>query len=345
MRLLWKALLVSSTWGLGLAMAYTPMPYYSATQALNSLYSVELPSRANAFAISAHRLTEALTQHCQGTASLSLARQQWLDTLLRWDELATPAVGPVLSGRTHRHIDFWPSRPELIAKAVARSPASLSELERIGTPAKGLPALETLLTPTLSSHTDTCAYAVLLAQEVAQTARQLEQDYRLWAERDWTDSPEQTGSAMAEWINQWLAGLEKLRWMHMEKPIRSMPGKAPVYARLTHDANWQEWHAQWRRLYAQAVLTPAQRLTPPRPGQDLIPIEALLLGKGHQKLAQQWHAAIEQVNRSVQQLGPESGPADVLVCAGRIKTASTLFQTEIAAALDIPLGFSDADGD
>lgn len=350
MRRLCQSLVLLCTWGVSHAWSDTPMPYYSAAQALQSLYAVDLPARANAFAASTEELASSLTAHCQGTTPLADPRQRWTQALLRWNELATPAMGPVLSRRSHRHIDFWPSRPELIAKALARHPANLEDLERIGTPAKGLPALEILLSPAtdkqaLNQQPDTCHYATLLAQEVAQEAQQLQQAHHDWAERDWSDNPELTGSAMAEWVNQWLAALEKLRWLHMEKPIRSAQGKAPAFPRLSREINTQEWLAQWRPLYAQAALTPAQRQAPPQAGQSLIPIEALLLGKGHVTLAQRWHAALDHANRALLQLSPGASTPDVLACAGQLKMVSALFQTEVAAALDIPLGFSDADGD
>lgn len=350
MRRLCQSLLLLCTWGVSHAWADTPMPYYSAAQALQSLYAVDLPARANAFAASAEELAGSLAAYCQGATPQADPRQRWVQTLLSWNELATPALGPVLSQRSHRHIDFWPSRPELIAKALARHPTNLEDLERIGTPAKGLPALEVLLAPAvggleLKQQPEACHYATLLAQEVAQEAHQLQRAHHDWAERDWSDNPELTATAMAEWVNQWLAALEKLRWLHMEKPIRSAQGKAPAFPRLSREVNTQEWLAQWRPLYAQAALTPAHRQAPPQAGHDLIPIEALLLGKGHLTLAQRWHVALDAANRALLQLSPGASTADVLACAGQLKTVSTLFQTEVAGALDIPLGFSDADGD
>ncbi len=39
--------------------------------------------------------------------------------------------------------------------------------------------------------------------------------------KDWSESPDDATSAFAEWINQWLGGLEQLRWTRIEKPIQT----------------------------------------------------------------------------------------------------------------------------
>jgi hypothetical protein len=37
---------------------------------------------------------------------------------------------------------------------------------------------------------------------------------------------------MSEFVNQWVGGMERLRWAHMEKPLRAAQGsKAPEYPR------------------------------------------------------------------------------------------------------------------
>lgn len=382
---------------------HTAMPFYSADHALQGVYTHHLPALSAQFVQQANALVQHAESFCRtlqtqplqptplqpspGAAPITLPmlQTQWQQAMLAWEALSTPALGPVVLRRSQRQIDFWPTRPELIRKALAKAPETMTDMERVGTLAKGLPAMELLLVqwqPTQSGHVRvvdgrapqsgkplskwpampaaTCRYLSLLAQGIAQEATELHTDLGIWATKDWSDSPEVTSAAMAEWVNQWLAGVERLRWAHLEKPIKSNQTQAtsgqltksnPVqFARITRAANLAGWRAQWHSLLAQARLTPAQTQNPPVPGQALVPIEALLLGKGQIALAQRWVQALDQVTARLDKLKPTaasraSDQRELLALAQSLKVVTVLFQNDIASALDIPLGFSDADGD
>lgn len=191
------------------ARAQVAVPFYSAEQALTGLYAHHLPPLSQAFQSQADALVQATQQHCamlhsQGAdhagtlAARGALHAQWQQSMAAWEALSTPAVGPVLTRRSHRQIDFWPTRHELITKALDKAPQTLADMERVGTLAKGLPA----------------------------------------------------------------------------------------FARASREANLAGWRAQWASLKAQGQLGAAQQQTPP-----------------------------------------------------------VLYQNELATALDIPLGFSGADGD
>ena len=75
----------------------------------------------------------------------SAAHLQWQATTHAWERLSSVAVGPLITRRSQRQIDFSPTRPSLIERAIQSGPAGQQAMERIGTPAKGLPALEWLL--------------------------------------------------------------------------------------------------------------------------------------------------------------------------------------------------------
>ena len=200
-------------------------------------------------------------------------------------------------------------------------------------------------------------YLSLLAQGIQVEAQALQTDLAPWATKDWSSAPEVTSAAMAEWVNQWLAGVERLRWAHLEKPIKAnqtlgnaMKGNPVLFARLGREANLVAWRAQWQSLLAQARLTPAQYLSAPEPGQALLPIEALLYGKGHIALAQRFAKTLDEVSARMDKLTPQAPPRAVdqralLALAQSLKAVTVLYQAEVASALDIPLGFSDADGD
>ena len=329
------------------------MPYYNAAQALQGVYRHRLPTLGQAFEQSAAQLVSRTDAHCQGQASLGELRGSWLQALVRWQTLSSPEVGPLIARRSQREIDFWPTRDRLLRQALARAPQTLADMERVGTPAKGFPAYEQLLatasSPALAPAT--CRYASLVAQGIAAEARALNTELEALAQKDWSEAPADASSAFAEWINQWLGGLERLRWAHIEKPIQShrttgVPSREPVaFARLTREANLADWRAQWNSLLTMARLAPGQYATPPAPGQALIPIEALLLGKGRVALAQRWAQALDLTSADLAALTPSSSDAELLAVAQRMKAVTVQYQNEVAAALDVPLGFSSADGD
>lgn len=326
------------------------MPYYTGEQALQGVYTHHLPPLAQAFVTDAERLAATSEQHCSGQASLPEMRTAWQQALLRWQALSSPAVGPLVARRSQRQIDFWPTRPQLLQKALARAPQTLADMDRVGTPAKGFPAMEQLLAPDAPALTPTqCRFATLAAQAIAVEALELQTALDALARKDWSESPEDTASAFGEWINQWLGGLERLRWAHIEKPLqshRTVGRRGEVeFPRHTRETNLADWRAQWQSLRAQARLTPAQLAQPPQPGQSLVPIEALLMGKGQLALAQRWAQALDAVNAGMDALKPQASARELLALTQRMKAVTVLYQNEVAGALDVPLGFSDADGD
>jgi len=322
-------------------------PYYSGEDALQGLYAQHLPPLARDFESQAKALTAAARQHCAGPAAPAALKDAWRRALLSWQTLSSPALGPVIERRSQRQIDFWPTRPALLAKALERAPKTLADMESIGTPAKGFPALEQLLAdPPSPAH---CPYLVLVAEGIEAEAVALRTDFDALAARDWTQDEDAARSAFAEWINQWLGGLERMRWAHIEQPVQKArtagKGHAPEFARLAPADNAVEWRAQWQALRAQARLSAAQRAQPPQPGQGLVPIEALLMGKGHIALAQRWGQALDRADAAIAALPAKAGEKELMALSKTLKGVTTLFQAEVAAALDVPLGFSDADGD
>jgi predicted lipoprotein len=332
--------------------AVVATPYYSGEQALVGVYGHFLPPLTQAFVAESLRLVDTSARHCEGQAPLAEWRDQWLSTLVAWQQLATPAIGPVLERRSQRQIDFWPTRPELLQKAIDKAPTNLADMERVGTPAKGFPALEQLLARGSAQRplgAADCRFAQLTAQAVAQEAAALQTAFGVLAVKDWNAATEDATTAFGEWINQWLAGLERLRWAHIGKPLetqRSTGRRGPVpYARTGMAANLADWRAQWASLKTQARLTLAQLNAPPPAGQALLPIEALLKGKGQLALAQRWAQAIDRVDSGMAALRPQPAERELLALSQNMKAVTVLYQNEVAAALDVPLGFSDADGD
>ena len=321
-------------------------PVYNAAHAMEGLHRHTLLPRAQAFAQAAASLTTQTTAYCGGAAPLPTVRQQWTGTLQAWEALSSVATGAVLERRSQRQIDFWPVRPALLERAIARAPRGEDAMQLVGTPAKGLPALEWLLwTRPAAPNTPACAFAQEVAQDVRREAQALVQAEARLAAQDWEDNAEASEKGMAEWINQWLGGLEQLRWAQMEKPLKAAPAnERPAYARLASGSDALSWQTQWQALREQAGVTPAQRRAPPLPGQALVPIEAILLGKGEIALAARWSAALAQADTAMTSADPARA-ASVLNAATAMKSLNLLYQNEVASSLDIPLGFSSADGD
>ncbi|MFM9900873.1 MAG: imelysin family protein [Polaromonas sp.] len=333
------------------ALPVVAFPFYNAAHAMQGLHQHLLVPRAQAFAEASQQLLTRTTAYCAspgGAAALSPVRQQWQATLQAWEALSSVGTGAVLARRAQRQIDFWPTRPALIERAMARLPQGEQAMALVGTPAKGLPALEWLLwRQPAQPATPACAFAQELTRDVAREAQALLLAETQTATQAWDDEDHQDAArqGMEEWINQWLGGLERLRWAQMEKPLKAAPaGQRPAYARQASGSDAASWQTQWRTLREQAGLTDAQRRAPPQPGLALIPIEALLMGQGHLALAARWHTALAQADQAVASADPTRAPS-VLAASAALKSLNLLFQNEVAGSLNIPLGFSDADGD
>ncbi|RAR75949.1 hypothetical protein AX018_105922 [Paracidovorax anthurii] len=336
------------------AWQHDAVPFYDTTHALQSLYAHWALPRAREFAAAAQALPPALRTLCEapapGDAALEPARDAWRAAMLAWERLGAVAVGPVIARRTQRQIDFAPARPQLIERAIKAQPQGAKAFERIGTPAKGLPALEWLLwTQPAAPRGPACAYAVEVALDVEREAQALQAAFAEAATTDWgaEDQQERSTQAMGEFINQWVGGIERLRWAHMEKPLRAAQGtRAPDYPRAASGLTAAAWMAEWhtlRGLTVQAEGTPLAA-----PGQGLVPLETYLRGRGLNPLADQLRATalrIDAAMAAVEKAGPDKGAAQVRQASRDLATLKRLAEAEVAPALQVSIGFSDADGD
>lgn len=343
-------------------------PLVRQDQAVQGLHRhVQLPAAARLVAAAqaqqaAAQALAAAAAGAQQAAARAQLRLAWQQARLAWIALATPALGPVLQRRSAREIDFWPTRPALLDKALAQAPCDLAALQAIGGPAKGFPAIEALLEAAPDPRH--APYLRLLADAILAEAQALHQDCLTLAAHDWANDEDATAKAFAEWINQWLAALEHLRWAQIEQPLqraasaRQTAGRAtslPPLARRQLGDNLADWQQQWQSLrqHARLELGPAQQA--PEPGASLMPIEGLLMAKGHLRLAARWARAVEQTDAAWRRLPALPQQADVSgqqrwlaalpSVAATLKRLAALYQAEVAGALNVPLGFSSADGD
>ena len=304
---------------------------------VQAVYRDWMAPRAAEFAADSARLTATLQSLCTASAetadvSLQQARHRWQAGLASWERLSAVAIGPVLERRSQRQIDFSPTRPHLIEKAVKSAPASAADMELIGTPAKGLPALEWLLwVRPAKPGSPECRYAAQVAAEVGREAVALDAAFRQEAKR----KPENAAAtiALSELINQWVGGMQRLRWTNMAGPVQAAAATgrdAPDFPRNVSDSSATGWSMQWEALRNLAVGNPS--------------LESALRQRGHAGIADKLVRATRQADAGMNGL-PANDPARILAAAQNLATLERVVEAEVAPALGVNIGFSDADGD
>lgn len=330
------------------AGARVAVPYYRAADFVAGAHRTWYTQRARDFADEAGQLQSALQAACTGDApqqrALAEIRRRWHRTALAWDRLSGVAVGPLLSRRSGRQIDFWPVRPASIERAIEAAPADLAALERIGTPAKGLGGLEWMLWSRRARlGQGGCAYAALVAAELLQEAQALAAAFDALAARDWRDAPQDAEAAMNEMVNQWVGGLESLRWQRMERPRRAAREEGgAAYPRQAGGAARASWAARWEALAALGLTDRARPV--PAPGEGLVALELYLRGRGLNPLADRLRERMRDAAAALRRADPDA-PTRVAQAARAVGRARQLAEAEVAPALDVQIGFSDSDGD
>lgn len=349
--------MAATAWALP-AMAQTvpanvAVPFYTPPALMQGAYRQWFAPRASDLKQRAQALTDGVAQLCDAPANapsqkiadtLARARMQWQAAALAWDRLSGVAIGPLLKRRSARQIDFSPTRPALIQRAIGTEPADATAMERIGTPAKGFAALEWLLwTQPVAPDTPGCRYAHQVALEIQREAFALDRDFGALAARDASADEAPATAAMGELINQWVGALERLRWASMEKPVRATGpgGRAIAFARGASGTTEKSWAAQWDGI---RTLATAQGAHIPQPGADLVPLETYLRGRGLNPLANALANRAAQAHQALSEAHADDS-ASVLRAAAALAELKRLGEAEVAPALEVNLGFSDADGD
>lgn len=306
--------------------------------------ALALDQRASRLAAASAELTAGLTAYCAAGSGAPLAavQAQWRTAVAAWDALSALSTGPLIERRSARSIDFMPMRPQLLERAIAAAPRNVDDLETIGAPARGFPALEWLLwvePPVPGSPA--CEYARLAAADIEREARAIA---AASAERVTATLDDDEGTArLTETVNQWLGGVEQLRWTWLRKPLEvaHTRGEAPAFPRGPSGQTASAWAARWATLRETAVL--GERAVP-APGTASVPFETLLRGRGLNSLADRLVASTDRAARALDGLTPDALER-VQAAAAALGDLARLTQDELAPALSVALGFSDADGD
>lgn len=312
--------------------ATTPQPLTSGAASL-ALYGQWFVPQSQQASQSAQALHSQLQQYCAGKTSLEQVRTQFTQASQDWECLSALAMGPQVERRTARMVDFQPMRVQLLKSALRKAPQDLAAMETIGAPAKGFPTAEYLLwTDIAKPNTPACQYATLVAADIGQELEQLQQ-----ANQAAADSSQLDFESNAEFINQWIGGVERLRWAAMEKPLRSAtPGKPAQLTRTASKGTLASWQAQWSALRTLAA-GDAQH-------PEHVNIAALVQALGWERLANEVREATAKADAAMQAIDkPDLN--QVMPASKALSQLKHLVENDVAMALDITIGFSDADGD
>lgn len=317
------------------------VPYYTPQAFAAGQLAHWYAPQARDFEQAAAVLARAVRAHCAGDPPLA-ARQGWQQALRAWARLSTVAAGALIKRRAVQRVDYAPVRPEQINRTIRRTLGHQSagpiDMEQVANAAKGLGALEYLLWTPASPALPHCPYAEWVADDISAEAAALA---RAFAHAGELDEP-QAVAMMNEAVNQWLGAVEKLRMQGIERPLREAQDRRltrPVFARQASGASAAERAARWQALAALAVQGSTGA---PAPGGGLVPMETYLRGKGLNALANRLVRAVRAASQALQ--GADS-PARLQAAARRLAMLKSLVEAEVAPALDIRVGFTDADGD
>lgn len=307
-----------------LAAALLAIVVFQPAAALADLHTAWFAPRAAAFLKASQSMAPAIESLCaaspdKATPALEQARSQWLASLAAWERLSAVAIGPVLERRSQRQIDFTPTRPRMIEKAVKAAPKNPADMELIGTPAKGFPALEWLLwVKPIQPASAECRYATQLALEIGREAEALA-------------AAQDPQVALGEVLNQWIGGLERLRWASLEMPQRVAMTAAkdiPDFPRQASGGIAIAWAGQWDALRSLAVASLAPALRERRA----------------QALADRLSQALGRADTALSGLDGRDR-ARVFAAGHALADLKKLAEGEVATVLGVSIGFSDSDGD
>ena len=330
--------------GAALAALPSPAPQVPMTDAeralVDAVYRRWYVPQAQTFAQQADGLVQAMAQACAAPATpsppeapLEAGRAQWRRTVQAWERLSAVRGGALLARRSPRAIDFTPTRPEAIQRAIEAEPADARAMERIGAPAKGLPALEWLLwVRPVQPGTAGCRYAQHVAAEVAAEAHALQAAYRHALAHGWDDAD--TEYAVYEFLNLFDAGVQKLWWEDMDRPLQKMATGArhAAPARSASGMVVLAWQTHWQALDSLHEL-----------------LAQYLVAKGRQLAADELDRLFQSAGREMQAL-PADGPAPperaaVSRAVAPLRALQRFIEGDMAHALQFVIAFFDEDGD
>lgn len=321
-------------------------------------------------------LAAAVARSCGEPAArgpaLTAARRAWRDSMHTWRQLEALQLGPTLTRRTSKTIDFWPTRPAVIDKAAqmtAELPVTGAQAEQAmlqwGSAAKGLPALEWLLFPEggapapITRDTGTCRYAQRVALALAGEAAQVHAGWREQAARWHAPQPQPPSQrALSDTLNLFIGSIELLRGKKLAKgadmQARVRAGSSQAGSTKGLDAfdslrSGTTRQMLWAHADALAQLllgrTPGLAFTRDAPALGL---DDLLAQRGHAAQAAALGPAVRHMRQALRALPADPRqwtPARVRGAAESLAALRRAIDPAVAQALGVTITFTDADGD
>lgn len=215
-------------------------------------------------------------------------------------------------------------------------------MESVGSAAKGFGALEWLLWDPKAPATPAARlFAVQAARDIAAEAAALDAEFRQAIATPRSADEDQT--LLAELLNQWIGGLEQLRMQGLVRPVQeSRERKRNVLPRALSGAAAREREARWLAL--RAMIVPPAAMPGATGAQVPVTLEAYLRAAGETDLA----AGVHQAARGAalwMRSAASNQPARLEAAARTLAVLKGVVEFDVAPALDVQIGFSDADGD
>lgn len=324
--------------------------------------------RYQRFGEHSRQLAEGIDKACEAPATpatLKALQSQWLDTVLVWRQLEALQLGPTLARRSSRTIDFWPTRPATIGKAVqntADAPVSGPEadvaMERWGTSVRGLPALEWFLfseggevAPLWRSPAH-CLFARRISHDVADEAAHLHEAWKVEAAH-WPGAPDaDLQRAVNATLNLAVGNLEIMRGKKMQKGSGIMEmggpeGRITLAFESVRSGNTRRCLLTQYEALAQLLLGRKAGLTYTREAPALGLADALR-AEGFAAEAAPLKTAVKRAHRALAALPADPRQwtsARTDAAAKALRGVRAVIDPPIAQALHITISFTDADGD
>lgn len=313
-------------------------PYYEVTEVLNSVATHHHAKDSAVLSDQLDALSVATAQYCKTDgktlpANMQQLQGQYAKAYLAWLELSAVVIGPMLDNNTVRQIDFRPLRLNLLERAIKKQPQGAQAMALIGSPAKGFPSLEYLLTQNdFQANTPQCNYAHEVVLDIARTVAGLK----------WDDA-QALGAGMQLYFNQLVGATHNLAWERMEKPLLKNKDEAGVahWPFMELQITQKAWAAQWQGI-EHLLLVNSQ--TVPQANAQVVPLEAYLRGLGKIELADtlvRHSSAVATAMRN----NDIAKPASVERSVKSLKVLKGFLESEVASGLKVSVQFSSSDGD
>lgn len=268
--------------------------------------------------------------------ALDAARQAWVQAMSSWTRLSAVQIGPLLERHSDTRLDFQPMRPAALDKVIA-NPTAPGEwaMDRVGAQARGLPAMEYLLwKKPAAPRTPACTYLVVLARDLRDEARELALAYATEAAA--TRSADEAATWFNTYVNQWLAGMGRMRWRDLEMPVRSWG--MDLAPRATSGQTALAWRERWQALRQPSA---GGAGTP----NGVIPLTDYLRSRGLAASADALARDVGLADSALQGATPATPGPQLLEAAKRVDFVTHTIARDVATQMQIQLEFSADDGD